>query len=245
ASDAVGVQSVELSIRRGSGNYWSGSSFGSASETFVTATGTTAWSYAFPASSFPADGTYVVHARARDTAGNVEDVSTTTVTFDATSPTGSVTAPTSPFVHGAAVTVASDSADAGGSGVAQAVFEVSPAGTGSWSTIGTDTSWPYSASWDTTALANGDYDLRVRTTDGAGNSSTSAVVTVGVDNVAPTSSLTIVPGTRADLQYWNAGTKTYYYNPAATGDFTVADAPGDPGGAGIASVDFPAISDTG
>src|SRR5207244_2251857 len=32
-SDAVGVQSVELSIRRGSGNYWDGSAFGSASET--------------------------------------------------------------------------------------------------------------------------------------------------------------------------------------------------------------------
>src|SRR5207302_8363070 len=158
------------------------------------------------------------------TAGNVEDFSATTFAFDATPPTGSVTAPSAPFVHGSAVVVGSDSADTGGSGVQQAVFEVSPAGAGSWTTIGTDASWPYSASWDTTALANGGYDLRVRTADGAGNSFTSAVVTVGVDNVAPTSALTVVPGTRPDLQYWSPGTQTFYYNPAAAGDFVVSDA---------------------
>ena len=131
------MQRVELSLRRAGGNYWNGSSFGSATETWVTATGTTSWSYGFPAGSFPADGTYVLHARAIDTAGNVEDFSATTFTFDGTAPTGSITAPTAQFVHGNAVVVASDSADTGGSGVQQAVFEVSPAGAGSWSTIGT------------------------------------------------------------------------------------------------------------
>ena len=42
ASDPVaGVQKVEISLRRGSGNYWNGSSFSSASEVFLPANGTT------------------------------------------------------------------------------------------------------------------------------------------------------------------------------------------------------------
>src|SRR5439155_24728675 len=112
-------------------------------------------------------------------------------------------------------------------------FEGSPCGSGCWSVLGSDASWPYSASWDTTSLTNGGYDLRVRTTEGAANSFTSSVVTVGVDNAPPTSSLTILPGTRPDLQYWNAAAQTYYYNPAAAADFTVTDTPGDVGGARV------------
>src|SRR5207245_11036945 len=74
---------------------------------------------------------------------------------------------------------------------------------------------------------------------------TSGVVTVGVDNTPPTSALTIVPGARPDLQYWNAASQTYYYNPAGSGDLTVSDAPADAGGSGVARVDFPALSATG
>src|SRR5207302_724820 len=213
-------------------------------EVGVSATGTTSWSYAFPASRFPVDGSYVVHARALDTAGNVQSFSTTTFTYDGTAPTGSITAPGAAWVHGSSVAVSSDSAD-GGSGVQQAAFEVSPAGGGNWSSIGTDSSSPYSVTWDTTGLANGSYDLRVVTTDRAGNSTTSATATVGVDNAAPTSALTFVPVSRPDLQYWNASSQTYYYNPAATGDVTVSDAPADSGGSGVASVDFPALSAVG
>src|SRR6185503_18194277 len=44
-------------------------------------------------------------------------------------------------------------------------------------------------------------------------------------------------------QYFDSATDTYYYNPAATGDFSLHDVAGDP--AGIASVDFPAIADSG
>ena len=63
----------------------------------------------------------------------------------------------------------------------------------SWSrtTIDTDTTGPYSADWDTTSLADGDYDLRVVTTDEAGNAHTSATRTVTVDNTAPTVTATI------------------------------------------------------
>ena len=54
---------------------------------------------------------------------------------------------------------------------------------------------PYSVFWDTTAVANGDYDLRVTTDDESGNSFTSATRTVTVDNAAPSSAtLDALPG---------------------------------------------------
>ena len=53
-------------------------------------------------------------------------------------------------------------------------------------------------SWDTTAQADGQYDLRVVTTDNAGNSFTSATITVRVDNTNPTGSVTN-PADAADI----------------------------------------------
>ena len=89
ASDTGGaaVAAVQLSLQQGSGNYWDGDSFDSSSEYFWTANGTTDWSTAFTDSNFPADGTYTVHARATDTAGNVENSPTATFTFDTAEPT--------------------------------------------------------------------------------------------------------------------------------------------------------------
>ena len=51
------------------------------------------------------------------------------------------------------------------------------------------------ASWDTTTVADGLYDLRVTTTDNAGNAFTSAAITIRVDNTLPTGSVT-APGER-------------------------------------------------
>ena len=48
-----------------------------------------------------------------------------------------------------------NSSDPGGSGVDSVTFERRPAGGGSWTAIDTDTSSPYSVSWDTSALADG------------------------------------------------------------------------------------------
>ena len=58
----------------------------------------------------------------------------------------------------------------------------------------------------------------------------------------PTQALSVTEGTRPDLQFFNSGTNTMYYNPAATGDFTVTSAITD---AGASQVTFPAISTTG
>ena len=197
-SDATsGVQKVEVSIRRvGTGLYWNGSAFSSGSEQFLTTSLSAGdWSYAFGAASFPADDDYTVRVKATDNAGNAESASSRTFTFDATAPTGSLTAPANAaVVSGASVTVSSDSADAG-SGVALATFERRPSSGGSWTTIDTDSSAPYSVAWDTTAIGNGDYELRVTTDDESGNSFTSATRTVTVDNTAPSSAtLDALPG---------------------------------------------------
>ena len=63
ASDTPGsgLQTVEISIRRGTGNYYDGSSFSSAGELYLTAAGSTSWSYDFATSQFPVDGSYTIH----------------------------------------------------------------------------------------------------------------------------------------------------------------------------------------
>ncbi|MCS7271255.1 MAG: Ig-like domain-containing protein, partial [Gemmataceae bacterium] len=65
ASDANTITQVELSIYDGT-NYWDGTGFNSATEQFFTASGTNNWSY-----TFTTPGTYTVHARAMDNAGNI------------------------------------------------------------------------------------------------------------------------------------------------------------------------------
>src|SRR5262249_47134761 len=122
--------------------------------------------------------------------GSTTSATVANVRVDNTAPTGSVTAPPAAANVRATVTVSSNSTDAG-SGVASAVFQRSPAGAGTWTTIGTATGSPYQVSWDTTAVADGLYDLRVVTTDNAGLSTTSATVAnVRVDNANPTGSVT-------------------------------------------------------
>ena len=64
-------------------------------------------------------------------------------------------------------------------------FQRSPAGAGTWTN--------QAASWNTTLQADGQYDLRVVTTDNAGNSFTSGAITIRVDNTDPTGSITAPP----------------------------------------------------
>jgi len=64
-----GVANVKVSIKREStGLYWNGSTFSSASENLITATGTTSWSLAFAVGNFPAGGPYTVRALSVPTA---------------------------------------------------------------------------------------------------------------------------------------------------------------------------------
>ena len=94
-----GVQDVQVSIQRGNGNYWNGSSFGSTSPFWNIASGTTSWSLAFPASNLPADGTYTVTVSAVDNDGNIQTTTSPIAifTYDTTPPGVSITS-----VNGAA-----------------------------------------------------------------------------------------------------------------------------------------------
>ena len=57
------------------------------SQVWNLASGTASWTYSFPASNFPADGTYTVEVRATDNALNVQSpVTTQAFTFDTTPP---------------------------------------------------------------------------------------------------------------------------------------------------------------
>ena len=79
-----------------------------------------------------------------------------------------------------------------GSGVAQVVIQYAAAGSSTWTSLCTDTSSPYSCTWDTLAVADGDYQLRAIATDNVGTTATSATVTTKVANPAAVS-LTRVP----------------------------------------------------
>ncbi len=88
------------------------------------------------------------------------------------------------------VTLTSSSTDTGGSGLASVAFQRSPHSADTWTTISTDAASPWSASLDTTGLAEGAYDFRVVAVDGAGNTTTSpTIANVHVDNSNPTVTL--------------------------------------------------------
>jgi hypothetical protein len=123
-----------------------------------------------------ADGPHTFDVRATDGAGNTDATpDSASWTVDATAPNVSLADPGSP-VRGT-VTLNPSADDGSGSGVASLIVQRSPSGAGTWTTIGT--------SWNTTGVADGNYDLRARATDNAGNAANSAVRTVVVDNTAP------------------------------------------------------------
>jgi hypothetical protein len=199
------IQSVAVSVREGSGNYWNGTAFASATEVLVAATGTTSWSLAFGGANFPADGTYTVRAVATDATAATFAVSTT-FTIDRTVPTVAVTFPAAAGSYGTASwnagctsTVCGTAAD-GGSGLASAKVSIrqgtgnywngtafasaseilnNATGTASWSLPFPAASFP----------ADGSYTVRALVTDNAGLTATaSRTFTMDVTAPVPTAS---------------------------------------------------------
>ena len=127
-----------------------------------------------------ADGSYSFRAVATDAAGN----STTSATVgsrvvDNTVSSVSVEDPGA-YLSGAVVLTATASSTAG---VASVLIQRAGSGTTGWADVCTDATAPYSCLWDTTAVADGLYDLRAVLTDGAGRTTVSTIVSARrVDN---------------------------------------------------------------
>ena len=130
------------------------------------------------------NGTHALTAVARDAAGNTNTSATISVTVqntappDTTPPTVSVTAPAAGATVSATTTLTATATD--NTGVAGVQFRLDGANLGA-----EDTTAPYSTSWNTTQATNGTHALTAVARDAAGNTNTSATITVTVQNTAP------------------------------------------------------------
>jgi hypothetical protein len=68
-------------------------------------------------------------------------------------------------------------------------IEYAVAGSGTWKTLCTKASAPYTCSWATTGFVNGDYDLRAISTSGFTSFTSEVVADVMLDNAAPTAAM--------------------------------------------------------
>jgi Bacterial Ig domain/Bacterial Ig-like domain len=161
------------------------------------------------------DGPAQIYAVVEDMAGNSTTTNTITVTADNFAPAVSMSSP-GPAIRGTVSLSASADGD-----TSQVTFERRPAGGGGWTTIGTANGAPWSTSFDTSTVADGDYELRAIATDAGGNSGTSSAVTTKVDNTNPSGALT-TPGNGQQVG-----------GPAVALEANASD-----GGSGVSSVTF-------
>jgi peptidoglycan/xylan/chitin deacetylase (PgdA/CDA1 family) len=117
-----------------------------------------------------------------DNAGNSEAVKSQVIQIDAAAPTVSITSPASgsSVTQGTKVTVTASATDLGtGSGAPSGIASVTFYLDGT-TVLATDTSSPYSFSWNTRSVAKATHKLTAVATDAAGNSVTSAAITITI-----------------------------------------------------------------
>jgi hypothetical protein len=128
-----------------------------------------------------ATGSYDLRVVATDAAGNVAMSSSVTVNVDSTAPLVVLDDPGANLSGTVTLT-----ATTSGSPAARVTFERSPAGASNWTAIATDSAAPWSASFDTTSLGDGLYDLRAVAADALGNERASVRSGIRIDNGVPT-----------------------------------------------------------
>jgi hypothetical protein len=142
-------------------------------------TSSTAKVYAGP---FTVSQTTTVRYYSSDVAGNLEATKSQLIRIDAAAPTVSVTAPASgsSFTRGTRVTVTASAADTGtGTGAASGIASVTFFLDGT-TQLATDTTSPYTFSWNTSNVTRATHRLTAVATDAAGNTTTSASITVTI-----------------------------------------------------------------
>ena len=128
-------------------------------------------------------GAHTLFAVATDLAGNTTTSASISVTVDNLVPTVSMTVPlNNAVVTGSAVAVSATASD--NIGISRVDFYRD-----SNVLLGTDNTAPYGISWDTSSTTSGAHTLIAVATDLAGNTETSTVVNVFVDNAVPEVSL--------------------------------------------------------
>ncbi len=168
ASDNVGVAKVEFFIDNG----------------LVGTDTASPFSYAWNTAA-STNGTHVLKARAYDAAGNTASSATVTVTVtggisDTTPPTVSITFPVAGATVAGAVDIAATAAD--DIGVTEVEFLIDGVVVGKG--VSSQQAGPFELNWNTTAYATGAHSLQARAYDAAGNSATSAAVSVTVDQLS-------------------------------------------------------------
>jgi hypothetical protein len=229
-----GVVRVQVGVREGTGDWFDGRGFSSATEQLHAATGTTAWSLPFPTERFAGDGSYTVRVVATDNAGNTGTTSTTFV-YDSTAPTGTLSVP--PFVRDGAVLDGSFS-DAAGSGVASVTYRYCTGASCTPGTLVGTATGTTAVTWSTMP-ADGSYRVQATVLDDAGNAGVTPIAATTVDNTAPfhALSLTALTGGAA------LNGSTVYFKSNASGSFRLVDTVSDPT-AGAASVTYAAVNAT-
>jgi glucose/arabinose dehydrogenase/PKD repeat protein len=136
-----------------------------------------------------AAGTYYYRVRATDAAGNLSNSSAEASGTSAldTPPTVSLAFPTAGSTVSGNVTLKANASD--DDGVSGVQFLVDGAAFGA-----EDTTAPYEISWPSTGVTNGPHKLSARARDTAGTTTTSAEVTVTVNNVITSNGLVLAYG---------------------------------------------------
>lgn len=191
ADDDTAVTAVSVSLRRlSTGLWWNGTAFTAATETFLTATGTTAWNYAISSAALP-EGDFTLRARASD--GTNLSYDSRTITMDRTAPPTPTLTSAPPSTTGASATFAFTTTDP------TAGFECR-LDTGPWTSCSSPQTY--------NNLTHGSHTVNVRAVDTAGNTSTSTSTTWTVDATPPTAAMTFPNPTRYNLTGWAAGCGT-------------------------------------
>ena len=128
------------------------------------------------------NGPHTLTAIATDGAGNSATSATVAVTVnnnsaDKTPPSVSITAPAASATVSGTVNVTATATD--NVGIASVQFQIDGVNAGALSAAA-----PYALAWDTTKVADGNHQIDAIAKDTAGNTTTSAIVTVKVNNAA-------------------------------------------------------------
>lgn len=196
AGSGTSIFSVAVSVENmTTGEWWNGTAFGSSSQLFVTATGTTGWTLALPASALTGGDSYAAVAQATDSLGNTATSATVDFNYlvqSSSAPTVTITYPVNGASYGsnwAGVISGTAAANAGpGTSVTSVAVAVEDDKTGKWwngtafgassqnfVTAAGTTSWTLPLSVQALTSCTG-YSIVAKATDSLGDTAESTTV---------------------------------------------------------------------